>query len=66
MATTDDSLGEMTEYCELCETDTVHTVTVQLRTESTKNENAHYSREPYRMRKCRLCGHQESQRMNNA
>jgi len=66
MATTDDSLNGMTEPCEACGTDTLHEVSVQIKTESEGSDNAHYSREPYRVRECQRCGHRSSQRMNNA
>ena len=66
MATTHDPLGGMTEPCEHCGTETLHEVSVQLRTESRKPENVQFSREPYRVAECQRCGHRESQRMNNA
>ncbi|MFC4248678.1 hypothetical protein ACFOZ7_17395 [Natribaculum luteum] len=66
MATTDNSFNGMTEYCERCGLDTIHEVSVQIRTESLKEENAQFSREPYRVTECQRCGHRESQRMNNA
>ncbi|NGM68295.1 hypothetical protein G6M89_04595 [Natronolimnobius sp. AArcel1] len=66
MATTDDSFNGMTEYCECCDLETLHEVSVQIRTESVKEENAQFSREPYRVRECQRCGDRSSQRMNNA
>lgn len=66
MATTRDSVDGMTEYCDDCETETLHQVSVQIRTEADTNENAQFSREPYRVRECQRCGCRESQRMNNA
>lgn len=66
MATTDNSIDGMTEHCEACSTDTLHQVNVQIRTESTSSENAHYSREPYRVKECQRCGERTCQRMNNA
>ncbi|MFC3956896.1 hypothetical protein [Halovivax cerinus] len=66
MATTDDAFDGLTEYCQECDLDTLHEVSVQLRTESTKTENAAFSREPYRVTECQRCGHRASQRMNNA
>lgn len=56
----------MTEPCPSCERDTEHAVSVEIRTESTKRENAQYSREPYRIARCLTCGERTSQRMNNA
>lgn len=66
MATTDNSFNGLTERCEACELDTLHEVTVQIKTESTKAENAQFSREPYRVAECQRCGNRSSQRMNNA
>lgn len=66
MATTDDSVDGMAEHCEGCGMDTLHQISVQIRTESTESENAHYSREPYRVKECQQCGDRSSQRMNNA
>ncbi len=66
MATTNDSFNGLTERCEQCELDTLHEVSVQIRTESSKEENAQFSREPYRVSECQRCGHRTSQRMNNA
>ncbi|WP_083252562.1 hypothetical protein [Haladaptatus sp. W1] len=54
------------EPCENCKCDTTHTVSVEIRTESTKQENTEFSREPYRITTCQKCGETTSQRMNNA
>lgn len=56
----------MTEACEDCGRDTHHDVSVEIRTESRKKENAEFSREPYRVATCQVCGSTRSQRMNNA
>jgi len=56
----------MTEHCEACGQETPHTVSVELRTESEKSENTEFSREPYRVAQCRMCGSETSTRMNNA
>ncbi|WP_247731578.1 hypothetical protein [Halovivax limisalsi] len=66
MATTDDTFNGLTEYCEDCDLETLHEVSVQIRTESLKEENSQFSREPYRVTECQRCGHRGSQRMNNA
>lgn len=66
MATSDSAFNGMTEYCEACDLDTLHEVSVQIRTESLKKENAQFSREPYRITECQQCGSRRSQRMNNA
>ncbi|MFO7926815.1 MAG: hypothetical protein ACQET5_04240 [Halobacteriota archaeon] len=62
----DDTGGPMTEPCETCERETPHDVSIELRTESQRTENAEYSREPYRVSVCRLCSAERSIRMNNA
>ncbi|QLC33009.1 hypothetical protein EFA46_001885 [Halarchaeum sp. CBA1220] len=56
----------MAESCESCGKETPHAVSVELKTESDKDENAEFSREPYRVAKCRVCGETTSTRMNNA
>jgi predicted nucleic-acid-binding Zn-ribbon protein len=56
----------MTEPCEECGQETLHQVEVELRTESSKRENAEYSREPYRVATCIQCGVTSAQRMNDA
>jgi len=66
MATTDNAVNGMTEHCEECGLDTLHEVSVQIRTESLKTENSQFSREPYRVTECQRCGTRNSQRMNNA
>lgn len=66
MATTEHSIDGMTERCDACDMATLHQVNVQIKTESDSRENAHYSREPYRVKECQQCGERTSQRMNNA
>lgn len=66
MSTRIDDGSTMTESCAECSRKTPHTVSIQLRTESRKAENAEYSREPYRVSVCRVCGVERSVRMNNA
>jgi hypothetical protein len=56
----------MDEHCPDCARETPHSVSLQILTESKKPENAQFSREPYRVRTCRICGTETSQRMNNA
>jgi hypothetical protein len=56
----------MTESCRNCGTETLHEVEVALVTESSKEENAQFSREPYRLSTCVECGAERKQRMNNA
>ncbi len=66
MATQNQSFQAITESCDECERETPHDVSVQIRTESQKRENAEFSREPYRVTECQICGEETSQRMNNA
>jgi len=65
MATTNDGV-DMSEPCTDCGRDTPHAVSVQIQTESSKQENAEFSREPYRVSECQICGATTSTRMNNA
>jgi hypothetical protein len=58
--------GTMTERCEACGRETGHEVSIELRTESRTGQNVAYSREPYRVSTCRICGAERSIRMNNA
>jgi ribosomal protein L40E len=62
----EDANDTMAESCENCGRETLHTVSIQLRTESRTGENVAYSREPYRVSACRVCGSERSIRMNNA
>jgi hypothetical protein len=66
MATTNDGLADMHETCEECGRSTPHTVSVRILTESGKRQNAEFSREPYRVTECRVCGTTSTRRMNNA
>lgn len=54
------------EPCRDCGRETEHSVSIELRTESHKRENAAYSREPYRVATCTRCGLTTALRMNNA
>ena len=56
----------MDEACGECRRETPHEVTLTLLTESHKAENAEFSREPYRVATCRVCGAETTTRMNNA
>lgn len=66
MIGTDHSAGDGVERCETCAVQTPHDVSIEIRTESDKEKNAEFSREPYRVTRCRMCGETASQRMNNA
>jgi ribosomal protein L44E len=57
---------ERIEYCASCGTHSPHEVSIELKTESAKETNRAFSREPYRVTKCRSCGDERAQRMNNA
>ncbi|PSP98993.1 hypothetical protein BRC89_06310 [Halobacteriales archaeon QS_4_70_19] len=58
--------ADMVEECTACDRETAHRVSVEIRTESTKTENAEFSREPYRVATCVACGEERTVRMNNA
>ena len=57
---------EMSEECTECGHETPHEVSIELLTESGKEKNAEFSREPYRVATCQACGAEEVVRMNNA
>ncbi|WP_135304004.1 DUF7835 family putative zinc beta-ribbon protein [Haloarcula amylovorans] len=65
MAATNDTV-DMSEACSSCDRETPHDVRVQIQTESSKRENAEFSREPYRVSECQVCGTTTHTRMNNA
>lgn len=58
--------NDVVEHCVTCNKSTPHDARIELRTESSKETNAQYSREPYRVTECIVCGESSSQRMNNA
>ncbi|QGN06448.1 hypothetical protein Hrd1104_03485 [Halorhabdus sp. CBA1104] len=66
MASTDHATDSMMEYCPSCGTDQPHAVSLTLVTESDDRTNAAFSREPYRVRQCRVCGRETRRRMNDA
>ena len=57
--------GAMAENCETCNGETPHEVGIRLLTESRKEKNAEFSREPYRVTTCRICGEETLTRMND-
>ncbi len=67
MATTKQGVDHE-EGCTACGSETPHAVSVEILTESpdTESENAAFSREPYRVSTCLVCGTTETTRMNNA
>lgn len=66
MATTDGSIDDVSERCPRCDAVTRHRVRVEILVESAKEVNAEYSREPYRVSECVVCGAETTTRMNNA
>ncbi|SEP25307.1 hypothetical protein SAMN04487948_12718 [Halogranum amylolyticum] len=66
MATKPSDLDGVTEACSECARETLHKVRVELRKESSKPNNAEYSREPYRVATCMECQTETTLRMNNA
>lgn len=64
MATTNGAFDVM-ESCSICERPTPHVVSLEILTESSQPENAEFSREPYRVSECQVCGTTTSTRMNN-
>jgi len=56
----------VTEECSTCGHNQPHSVSIKLVTESDKDENASFSREPYRVTECQVCGETTKTRMNNA
>jgi hypothetical protein len=56
-----------TEHCSSCDQLTKHEVSVEIREESSDDSPTRkFSREPYRVTTCRVCGTETVQRMNNA
>jgi len=66
MAAKDPISADMVEECSQCSRETPHSVSIQILTESDSPENAAFSREPYRVSMCLVCGEEVSVRMNNA
>ncbi|MFB6082370.1 MAG: hypothetical protein ABEJ67_06070 [Halanaeroarchaeum sp.] len=66
MAGTNRDAERVTERCPDCTEPTTHRVRVELKTESSEPENAAFSREPYRIAVCTVCGRETHQRMNDA
>lgn len=66
MATQPSDPDDVRQSCGTCDGKTPHEVCVEIRTESEKDENAEFSREPYRVVTCTECGTETAMRMNNA
>lgn len=67
MSSTTDADGtsacsKISEECADCERETTHEVAVELRTE---NPDSTFSREPYRITECNVCGTTEEVRLND-
>ncbi|MEF8775498.1 MAG: hypothetical protein V5A43_03220 [Haloarculaceae archaeon] len=60
------SIADISEECSTCGRITTHHVGLEIQVESTRDENAEFSREPYRVSECHVCGDRRSTRMNNA
>ena len=61
------SSATSSEPCQECDRETPHDVHIELVTESRKrNGNEKFSREPYRIATCMVCGRRVELRMNNA
>lgn len=65
MATTENSIDGRRERCDECGLETLHEVSIQMRTEKREGSTAKFSREPYRVTECQRCGGRTNQRMNN-
>ncbi|WP_049970688.1 DUF7835 family putative zinc beta-ribbon protein [Haladaptatus cibarius] len=57
--------SEMAERCDSCGNETPHAVSIEIRTENEGAKNSAFSREPYRISTCVVCGDETSQRMND-
>lgn len=54
------------EQCPECGREQPHEVSIDILTESNDEQNAEFSREPYRVAECKACGATTKTRMNNA
>jgi hypothetical protein len=66
MATRNQHSDGIEEECSACGQTTPHEVTIDILTESGEEENAEFSREPYRVAVCQTCDSETATRMNNA
>lgn len=55
-----------TGHCTACDTEQRLDVSIAILTESPAGANAAFSREPYRIVECRVCGATTRTRMNDA
>jgi len=58
--------ANLREFCERCEQETRHAVTIQLRVENANADKPKCSREPYRVSECLACESTVTRRMNDA
>lgn len=65
MAAKDPVSTDISEDCSHCGRETPHVVSIQILTESADSKNAAFSREPYRVSRCRVCDAERTVRMNN-
>jgi hypothetical protein len=54
------------EQCSTCDEERAHEVAIELLVESETEENQKFSREPYRIAECHVCGATTKLRLNNA
>jgi uncharacterized Zn finger protein len=66
MATKNQASDGIEAECSTCGRVTPHDVSIDILTESGTEENAEFSREPYRISECKTCGTTSKTRMNNA
>ncbi|WP_129117056.1 DUF7835 family putative zinc beta-ribbon protein [Halegenticoccus tardaugens] len=66
MSQPEDSIETVEETCDRCGEPTEHVISIDLVTESDREQNEEYSREPYRVSECTECGETRKLRMNNA
>lgn len=58
--------GTVREQCESCRCETPHDVTIQQKTEAGPGvDHPEFSREPYRVTECEVCGTVGEVRLNN-
>ena len=60
------AFSAVVEECDDCDRETTHEISIKMRTENPDSENAEFSREPYRVAECTVCGDTSTERMNNA
>ena len=57
--------SQMAERCDVCEANRDHEISIELMTESPRQETSVYGREPYRVATCLDCGTTTQMRMNH-